>query len=59
LPRVPEGGVGAAIEWASQAGSACGRTVERADRWLRQWPAASATLLLLALLLGAAMMVPR
>jgi multicomponent Na+:H+ antiporter subunit D len=43
---------------ARHAGLASGRLIEQVDGWLRQWPAAGASLLLVAILLGAALMAP-
>ncbi len=53
LPQVPEGDIVVAGEPAVRAAAAWGEAVERADLWLRQWPVASLSLLLLAIILGA------
>jgi multicomponent Na+:H+ antiporter subunit A len=55
LPRVPEGDIVVAAETAVRATAAWGEAIERMDRWLRQWPVASLSLLLLAIILSAAM----
>jgi len=44
---------------ARRAGLAVGKLIERIDCRLRQWPAASVSLLVVAMLLGAAVMVAR
>jgi formate hydrogenlyase subunit 3/multisubunit Na+/H+ antiporter MnhD subunit len=44
---------------ARRAGLALGRLIEQVDSWLRQWPAAGVSLLVVAILLGAALMAPR
>jgi NADH:ubiquinone oxidoreductase subunit 5 (subunit L)/multisubunit Na+/H+ antiporter MnhA subunit len=44
---------------ARRAGLASGRLIEQVDGWLRQWPAAGASLLVVAILLGAALMAAR
>jgi multicomponent Na+:H+ antiporter subunit A len=59
LPAVPEGDIVIAGEAAARATVACGEAVERTDSWLRQWPVACLSLLTLAILLGAAMLVWR
>jgi formate hydrogenlyase subunit 3/multisubunit Na+/H+ antiporter MnhD subunit len=43
---------------ARRAGLASGRLISRVDGWLRQWPAAGVSLLVVAILLGAALMAP-
>jgi multicomponent Na+:H+ antiporter subunit A len=59
LPRLPEGDIVVAGETAVRATAAWSEAIERADGWLRQWPVASLSLLIVAILLGAAMMVWR
>ena len=44
---------------ARRAGLASGRLIEQVDSWLRQWLAAGVSLLVVAILLGAALMAPR
>jgi multicomponent Na+:H+ antiporter subunit A len=56
LPRVPEGDVVVVGETAMRATVTWGEAVERADRYLRQWPVASLSLLVLVIILGAAML---
>jgi hypothetical protein len=58
-PRVPEGDIVVAGEAALRAVAAWGAAVERTDRWLRQWPAASLALLTVAIILCAAMLAWR
>jgi multicomponent Na+:H+ antiporter subunit A len=59
VPRVPEGDILVAGETAARATAAWGGAVERADLWLRQWPVASLSLLIVAILLSAAMLAWR
>ncbi|MFZ3236025.1 MAG: proton-conducting transporter membrane subunit [Stellaceae bacterium] len=58
-PRVPEGDIVVAGEAALRVVAAWGAAVERTDRWLRQWPAASLALLTVAIILCAAMLAWR
>ena len=59
LPRVPAGDIVVAGEAAVRATAAWGEATERADRWLRRWPVASLSLLLVGIILGAAMLAWR
>jgi multicomponent Na+:H+ antiporter subunit A len=59
LPRVPEGDIVLAGEAALRKTAPWGEAVERADRRLRQWPVAGLSLLMLAIILGAAMLAWR
>jgi multicomponent Na+:H+ antiporter subunit A len=54
-PHVPEGDVVMAIDHGVQLAVTWGATLERVDRALRQWPAATMSLLILTLALGAAL----
>jgi formate hydrogenlyase subunit 3/multisubunit Na+/H+ antiporter MnhD subunit len=54
LPRIPAGDVVVAEEAAFRASLSLGPMFERADRGLREWPAASLALLMVALALAAA-----
>jgi formate hydrogenlyase subunit 3/multisubunit Na+/H+ antiporter MnhD subunit len=54
IPRVPEGDVVVALDGVMKIAVACGRTMERADGALRQWPVAGVALLILTVALGAA-----
>jgi hypothetical protein len=54
LPRIPEGDVVVALDGGAQAAVALGKTLERMDSALRQWPAAGVALLILTIALGAA-----
>src|ERR1700730_6676501 len=54
LPRVPEGDVVVALDGGVQVAVACGKTLERMDSALRQWPAAAVSLLILTIAFGAA-----
>jgi hypothetical protein len=54
LPRVPEGDVVVAIHGGVPVAVAWGKTLERMDSALRQWPAAGVSLLILTIALGAA-----
>jgi hypothetical protein len=56
LPRVRAGDVVVIGEAAFYATVPWGKTIERADLYLRQWPVASLSLLGLAIILGAAML---
>jgi hypothetical protein len=56
LPRVPAGDIVVAGHTAIRGAAAWGEAVDRADGWLRQWPVASLSLLLLAIVLSAAML---
>ncbi|WP_051677816.1 proton-conducting transporter membrane subunit [Bradyrhizobium sp. URHD0069] len=55
LPRVPEGDVVVAIDGGVRLAVAWGKTLERMDNALRQWPAAGVSLLILIVALGAAL----
>jgi formate hydrogenlyase subunit 3/multisubunit Na+/H+ antiporter MnhD subunit len=60
LPRIPWRGLSEAIVGPAQRGAvAAGEALARADSILRQWPAAGLSLLALAIVLGAAMLVGR
>ena len=59
LPRVPAGDIVVVVQPMIRLTAVWGEAVERADRWLRQWPVASLSLLLLAIALGAAMLASR
>jgi formate hydrogenlyase subunit 3/multisubunit Na+/H+ antiporter MnhD subunit len=59
LPKLPEGDIVLAGEAAARATVGWGEAVERADAWLRQWPIASLSLLTVAILLAAAMLIWR
>ena len=59
LPELPEGDIVVAGEAAARATVDWGEAVERADAWLRQWPVASLSLLTVAILLAAAMVIWR
>jgi formate hydrogenlyase subunit 3/multisubunit Na+/H+ antiporter MnhD subunit len=56
LPRVPPGDLVVLGERAARAAIPCAVAIERADGHLRQWPAASLSLLLLVIILGAALL---
>ena len=57
LPRVPPGDLVVLGERAARATVPCAEAIERADGYLRQWPAAGLSLLMLVIILGAAMLV--
>ena len=57
LPRVPPGDLVVLGERAARATVPCAEAVERVDGYLRQWPAAGLSLLMLVIILGAAMLV--
>lgn len=59
LPRVPEGDLVVAGAGAVRAARTLGELLERADGQLRRWPVAGVSLLVLAILLGAAMLAGR
>ena len=54
LPRIPAGDIVVAEETAFRASLSLGPMFERADRGLREWPAAGLALLMVALALAAA-----
>ena len=54
LPRIPAGDIVVAEEAAFRASMSLGAAFERADRGLREWPAAGLALLVIALALVAA-----
>ena len=54
LPRIPAGDIVVAEEAAFRASLSLGAAFERADRGLREWPAAGLALLMVALALAAA-----
>jgi multicomponent Na+:H+ antiporter subunit A len=56
LPQVPEGDIVVLGERAVRTISVWGAAIERADGWLRQWPVASLSLLIFAIVLAAALM---
>jgi multicomponent Na+:H+ antiporter subunit A len=56
LPRIPEGDIVVAGGSVSRAATVCGAALERADSLLRQWPIASLSLLIAAILLAVAML---
>ena len=56
LPSVPEGDIVVVGERAVRASITWSDALERADGYLRQWPVASLLLLILAIILGAAML---
>ena len=59
LPCVPEGDVAVALDCATDVAAGWSVAVERADAALRRWPAAGMSLLVLAILFGAAMLASR
>jgi formate hydrogenlyase subunit 3/multisubunit Na+/H+ antiporter MnhD subunit len=54
LPPIPAGDIVGTAERAFRASYVVGSAMERADGWLRQWPAAGLSLLAIAAVLGAA-----
>ena len=56
LPRIPEGDVIVAGRAVARGSVACGAALERSDGLLRQWPVASLSLLIVAILLAVAML---
>jgi formate hydrogenlyase subunit 3/multisubunit Na+/H+ antiporter MnhD subunit len=57
LPRLPEGDVVVVGEAAMRVTTPWGEAIERADGYLRQWPVASMSLVILVIILGAVMLV--
>jgi len=55
LPRIPEGDVVVALDGGAQVAVALGKTLERMDSALGQWPAAGVAFLILTIALGAAL----
>ena len=56
LPRVPEGDIVVVGETGVRATAVWGEAIERADDYLRRWPVASLSLLMLVIILSAAML---
>jgi formate hydrogenlyase subunit 3/multisubunit Na+/H+ antiporter MnhD subunit len=56
LPRVPEGDIVVVGEIAVRTTAVWGEAIERADGYLRRWPLASLSLLMLVIILSAAML---
>jgi multicomponent Na+:H+ antiporter subunit A len=56
LPRVPEGDIVVLGESALRATFPWAEAIERGDAYLRQWPVAGLSLLMLVIILGAAML---
>ncbi len=56
LPRIPEGDVVVVGRGAARATARCGAALERWDDFLRQWPVASLSLIVVAILLAIAML---
>jgi formate hydrogenlyase subunit 3/multisubunit Na+/H+ antiporter MnhD subunit len=54
LPRIPEGDVVVVLDGGVRVALACGKTLERMDGVLRQWPAAGVSLLILTVVFAAA-----
>jgi len=54
LPRIPKGDIIVALDGEMQMAVTWGKTLERMDRVLRQWPTAGVSLLLVTIALGAA-----
>ena len=59
LPELPEGDIVIVGEAAARATIGWSGAIERADAWLRQWAVASLSLLTVAVLLAAAMLIWR
>jgi hypothetical protein len=59
LPLVPEGDIVVAGEKAAQATVAWSAPLESADAYLRRWPVACLSLLVVAIILGALMLAGR
>lgn len=57
LPRVPEGDIVVVGETAVRATAVWGEAIEQADDYLRRWPVASLSLLMLVIILGVTMLV--
>jgi hypothetical protein len=57
LPRVPEGDIVVVGETAVRATAVWGEAIERADDYLRRWPVAGLSLLMLVIILGVTMLV--
>jgi formate hydrogenlyase subunit 3/multisubunit Na+/H+ antiporter MnhD subunit len=56
LPRIPEGDVVVALDGGVRVAAVLGKTLERMDSAVRQWPAAGVSLLILTVALGAALL---
>jgi len=56
VPRVPEGDIVVVGETAVRATAVWGEAIERADGYLRRWPVANLSLLMLVIILGVAML---
>jgi formate hydrogenlyase subunit 3/multisubunit Na+/H+ antiporter MnhD subunit/pimeloyl-ACP methyl ester carboxylesterase len=56
LPDVPEGDIVVVAEAGARASVTCGAAFEQTDTFLRRWPVACLSLLILAIILGALML---
>jgi hypothetical protein len=54
MPRIPKGDIIVALDGGMQVAVTWGKALERMDGVLRRWPAASVSLLILTIALGAA-----
>ena len=57
MPRIPKGDIIMALDGGMRMAVASGKALQRMDDVLRQWPAASVSLLVLTIALGAAVFV--
>ncbi len=57
LPRVPEGDVVVVGAWSMRAARVGGDALERAERWLQQWPVTGVLLLALTVILAGILLV--
>ena len=56
LPRIPKGDIIVALDGGMRMAVTWGKALERMDGILRQWPAATVSLLILTIALGAAVL---
>jgi multicomponent Na+:H+ antiporter subunit D len=56
LPRIPQGDIAVAIDAAVRAAPGWGKSLERVDGRLRQWPVAGLSLLVLVIMFAAALL---
>jgi len=59
LPEIPNGDVAALGGGISRAAAGIGTELERADQWVRRWPVAGISLVVVAVALSAAMLATR
>jgi hypothetical protein len=56
MPQIPKGDIIVALDGGVRAAVTWGKALQRTDSVLRQWPAATVSLLILTVALGAAVL---